>query len=383
MYRERQVLLDEKKLKQKSNKRRLNSNKSINYLNKKRNIKLVKKKKKPICFGKKINVILTTLLIISLMTFLLIYIKNKSSEKHNIPIAFSLNSKYCYPLIVALTSILFNASPNTFYTFYLLLSPDLMELQIQKILSLKEKYPNCKFELIPMGEKYSSYIYKSATVFYRMELSNVINDVDKLIYLDVDTITHKDLTELYNIDMGKNYYMGYPGHDLTFYEFNGTRNFINTGVILINLKKLREVNATFLLKDYYHKYGTKKVDEYLINAVFYDKISFLPLKYGIPDFGAGSKLTKNSSCFLSIFENYINNTEYDMEYASQNRVITHMCYEKVKWWSRDYYNLTNVGKQWLFYAGKSNAFDEICKNFSQFEPYCDKIKNEKNINFIT
>ena len=44
--------------------------------------------------------------------------------------------------------------------------------------------------------------------------------------------------------------MGFPDHDIINYEFNGKRNFINSGVMLINLKKLREVNAPKLLKDY-------------------------------------------------------------------------------------------------------------------------------------
>ena len=386
MFREKQILLDEKKIKQKLNKKKIkaNKNKSINYLNKRRN-KLLKATKNSTCLSKKIILIILTSIFVSLLSFLFFYIKYKKSLKHIIPIAFSLNDKYFYPLIVSLTSILYNAAPGTFYKFYLLLSPDLQESQIQKILGLREIYPNCEIKLIPMGKKYSKYktnFYKSVTVFYRMELSNLINDTDKLIYLDVDTITHKDLTELYNIDMGKNYYMGFPGHDLTFIEFHGTRNFINTGCILINLKKLREVNATFLLQDYYNKYGSKKVDEYLINAVFYDKIAFLPLKYGIPDFGAGRRFTRNSSHFLKQFKNYINYTEEEMEYASQHRVITHNCYELVKWWNKDYYNLTKVGKQWLFYAAKSNVMDDICKYYNQFEPYCDQIKKESKNNLI-
>jgi len=55
-----------------------------------------------------------------------------------------------------------------------------------------------------------------------LELSNLITDVDKLIYLDVDTIVHKDLTEFFNIDMGKNYYMGFPDRDLAIRKFHGT-----------------------------------------------------------------------------------------------------------------------------------------------------------------
>lgn len=180
--------------------------------------------------------------------------------------------------------------------------------------------------------------------------------------------------------MEKYYYMGFPGVDLISIEFNGTRNFINSGVMLINLKKLREINSTKLFEDYYLKYGTKKHDEYLINAVFYDKISFLPLIYGIPDFGAGSHFTLTSSVFLESFKNLINYTKNEMEYASVNRAITHNCYEKIKWWERKYENLTKIGKQWLFYASKSNIFDDICKNYKQFEKECEKIKKE-NYNY--
>ena len=180
--------------------------------------------------------------------------------------------------------------------------------------------------------------------------------------------------------MGKNYYMGFPGHDLTFREFNGTRNFINTGTMLVNLKKLREVNAPVLLIDYYNKYGTKKVDEYLINAVFYDKIQFLPFIYGIPDFGAGERVTRSASHFAKLFQNYTNFTVEEMEYAHKNRVVTHGCYDMTKWWQRKYHSLTNVGRQWFFYASKSNIFDDFCKEYHQFEKHCKQIKNEMQNN---
>ena len=384
MYRDKQILLNEKRIKQKLTKKKANKN-NIKYKSKTKK----KSKKKPVkkkkLFFKKIIIITIILFIISLLSLLSLFIYKKyiKKEMHNIPIAFSLNTKYLYPLIVSLTSILYNASPYTFYVFYLLLSPDLQDNSIQKILGLREKYPNCRMELIYMGKKFAKYhssYYKSVTVYYRLELSNLITDVDKLIYLDADTIVHKDLTEFYNLDMGKNYYMGFPAHDLTYREFNGTRNFINSGVMLINLKKLREVNAPILLQDYYNKYGTKKVDEYLINAVFYDKVSFLPLVYGVPDFGAGETITKSPSYFLRKFNNLTNYTVEDMRYAHKNRVITHNCYELTKWWMRNYHQLTNVGKQWLFYAARSHVVDEICKYYHQFESHCDKIKNESSLN---
>ena len=102
----------------------------------------------------------------------------------------------------------------------------------------------------------------------------------------------------------------------------------------------------------------------------------MPLIYGIPDFGAGDKKTSSPSRFVKSFKNLTNFTKEDMEYAHENRVITHGCYELTKWWKRKYHSLTNIGKQWLFYASKSNIFDDICKQYNQFEKYCEKIKNK-------
>lgn len=318
-------------------------------------------------------------IILSFLCLWMIYIEYIKLNLKVIPIAFSLNNNYVYPLIVLLTSILYNSLPDVFFRFYLLLSPDIEEKNLNKILEIHKKYINCKISLIYMKNKYSDFaknIYKSVAVYYRLELSNVISDVNKIIYLDIDTIVHKDLTEFYNIDIGNYYYMGFPANDLTKFEFNGTRNYINSGVMLINLKKLREINATLIYQEYYKKFGTKKVDEYLINVIFYDKIKFLPLKYGIPDFNPIKKALSSPSMFLRTFKNLTNFTDSDMIYASKNRVITHGSYDLSKWWDKKYSDLTDIGKEWLFYASKSIVFNEICSIYTQFMNYCDKIKSQ-------
>ena len=390
MFKEKDILLTEARLKQKAKINVANSNdlssNNLNTLNipkKKSAPKIAKSGKMP----KFLNLILViTTLIILFVALILIILKTIRITKSNInyknliPISFSLNDNYAYPLIVSLTSILYNSPPDTFFIFYLLLHPDLQETKIKKILGIKDKYQNCKFELIHMGNNYSIYpdnYNKSAAIYYKLELSNLISDFDKIIYLDVDTIVHKDINEMYDIDMKKYYYIGFPAHNITNSQSNEKKNLINTGVLLINLKELRKVNGTKLLQDYYNVHNNQKVDdEYLINSVFYDKISFLPFIYGIPDFGAGNELTKSPSHFCQEFQNQVNISVSVLENASKNRVITHNYYEDIKWWMKNYNNLTDFGKQWLFYASKSNVFDEICKNYNQFESQCEKIKKE-------
>ena len=105
-----------------------------------------------------------------------------------------------------------------------------------------------------------------------MSLSDIVKNFDKIIYLDCDTIVHKDISDLYSLEINGKYYMGTPGLELGKIIINGTRNFINSGVLLINLKELRKIKAPELYESYYKQYGTKKEDEYLINVIFYNYI---------------------------------------------------------------------------------------------------------------
>ena len=304
---------------------------------------------------------------------------NLTYDQKNISIAFAIDNNYLYPFIVLMTSILYNSSPNTSYNFHIMIPFNFLNKNKNKIINLLKKFKKKKstIKFHNLEHKYSDWsVYGNytQTVYYRLSLSDIISDLDKIIYLDCDTIVHKDLTEFYNIDMGDYYYMGFPGHDMTYRVFNGTRNFINSGVMLINLKELRKINAPSLFEEYYYNYGTEKVDEYLINALFYNKIKFLPFIYGIPDFEKGHDIIGSPSIFWNSLNGYCNGTEEEVISASKNRVITHGAYKDIKWWSREYDELTEIGKKWIYYASKSNVFKEICNEYKQYQKICKKYK---------
>ena len=315
--------------------------------------------------------------LILLFTYLLssLYIKLKSN--FYIPIAFSIDNKFTYPLIVLLTSILYNSKSNTLYYFHIMIPDNFFKENEQKIYGICQKYKKCKIKFFNMGKKYEGWKisrYYSISIYYRLSLSDLVNNYDKIIYLDCDTMVHYDLSNFYNIEMGEKYYMGFPSHEISYLEINGTRNFINSGVMLVNLKLLRKVNASFLYDKYYHTYGTKKFDEYLINVIFYNKISFLPFIYGIPDFLKGHYIIDSPSFFWKALKGFSNGTEEEMISASNNRIITHGAYTLSKWWRRSYDSLTEIGKKWIFYASKSNVFNDICNTFIQYKEVCSKLK---------
>lgn len=315
-------------------------------------------------------------LIFILLSIFLVEIYKNYYIKSIIPIAFATDYKYVYPLIVLLTSILYNAKSTTLYYFYIMIPYNIKYKTKIKFLKLKNKFSKFKLKFINFGKKFINWKkgHYSQTVYYRLCLSDLIKDFNKIIYLDVDTMVHKDLSELYNIEMENNYFMGFPGLEIRHLQIKGTRNFINSGVMLINLKSLRKLKASLLFENYYNKYGTKKVDEYLINIIFYNHIKFLPLKYGIPCFNKRISIISSPSKFWESFNGYSNSTKSEMISSSIDPVITHGAYFAKKWWNWNYEDLSIIGKKWIFYASKSHVFNEICKHYSQYKKICEKIK---------
>ena len=276
-----------------------------------------------------------------------------------------------------LTSILYNANRNTFYYFYIMIPGDFLNKNKKKILDLHKLFHNCKIKFCNLKNNYKDWKvgkHYSTSVYFRLSLSNIVKGFDKIIYLDCDTIIHKDLSEFYSINMNGNYYLGFAGLEIGKIIINGTRNFINSGVMIINIKELRKINAPKLFENYYKKFGTKKVDEYLINHIFYNYIGFLPFKYGVPDFNNIKLTIKN---FYKSYNGYSNRTYEELIEASNNPAITHGAYNLIKWWQKEYYNLSNIGKKWIFYASKSNIFSEICDNYRQFKEICIKLKKKQ------
>lgn len=218
---------------------------------------------------------------------------NKSRNfKQFIPIAYALNEGYFYPTFISLISLLENSNKSCCYVIYLLLSADgsFPEYYIKKYKDLEYKYINCEIIFIDIDEdiyqKASTKRYPKST-YYRLLIADIVTDYDRIIYLDGDTIVFNDLTELMNLEMKNNIVMGWLDNGFgktKAEEFNITiKAYITAGVILFNIKKMREENITDKFFNFMNKYYYKlyQEDQTIINLVLYDRIGYLPPKYGI------------------------------------------------------------------------------------------------------
>lgn len=124
--------------------------------------------------------------------------------------------------------------------------------------------------------------------YNRLFLTEYIpEDVDRVLYLDSDTVIEGSLDELWNTDMD-GYYLAAVDDCLSskyrdIVGLTGEGNYCNAGMLLVNLNKWREDNITdAFIKMIYDNNGYFVFNEQsILNSMFSEKIKILPQKYNV------------------------------------------------------------------------------------------------------
>lgn len=215
-----------------------------------------------------------------------------------IPVFFSIDDSYAPYLSVALISAQKNASISNNYRA-IVLYKDLSEENKQSLKKLEKD--NFKIDFVPMTEGLESITdsmgnrlrcdYFTLTIYFRLFIPAMFPQYDKGIYLDSDIVVTGDLAELYNTDIGDNYIGACQDKSVVDVEplalymekaVGVSRyKYINSGVLLMNLKELREkkLDQHFLeLLGTYH-FDCIAPDQDYLNALCKDKIYYLDEKW--------------------------------------------------------------------------------------------------------
>jgi len=209
-----------------------------------------------------------------------------------IPVALAADNNYAMPMAVSMTSMLESANKDTFYDFYLLIPSDFSDENKEKINKLQEAY-HCKINYIDMQSYFEESPNKLAHAtnqsYYRLMLASIVLQYKKMLYLDVDVVVNADLAELYDIDLGNNYYGGVLHPTYYFGNWDGhckllnipdLHSYINAGVLSINLEKIREDKLEPVLVNAV-KNNYPAIDQDVINSVCYGKIKHVPFKFNV------------------------------------------------------------------------------------------------------
>ncbi len=274
-----------------------------------------------------------------------------------IPIAMAADDNYTYPTLVAITSLMENSKKDTHYDIYIMTPGEFAEENSKKLLNLQDKYDNrCKISLIDMKDRYKDANDRghiTTPTYYRLSLSLLLPSVDKIIYLDGDTLIFEDLTDMLDLDMEGLYYRGFLDGNVHGSKAFDVENdhYICAGVMLINLEKLRQDNMEEKFEAFIKRNNDRLVqhDQTVINVVCAQNNDILPAKYGIFNF------SDNGSARLYA-QNLIAKDHYTDEEitAAYNRPAILHCIWK-PW--RNY--AFNSRELWLSYAEKTGYLEEI------------------------
>lgn len=272
-----------------------------------------------------------------------------------IPIVLSSDENYVPYMYVTILSLLKNKNVDTEYDIYCLVNSSIKKQTKEKIFKLQEKYQT-DIKFIDMGEFFSDNVVQISHItiptYYRLKMPELLQNYEKAIYLDTDVIVLKDLAEYYNTDISNYYIAGVKGADFiinkeenkNYYENIGLRSiehYINAGVTLWNLEKIRKDNKVIELYDLAKK-NFRVMDQDVINVAFQDGIKVLELKYNLMTkyFDITNPDGQKYSQYVEIYG------ENSIKEALKDPVIIHYA-DKIKPWDK---SNSWLAKYWWKYA---------------------------------
>lgn len=211
-----------------------------------------------------------------------------------VPVFFTIDDGYAPFLSVALGSAVKNSSKEHSYKA-IILHEGLSDENKRKLKNLATdnfavEFVEMKAGLESITDRMSNRLrcdYFTLTIYFRLFIPVMFPEYDKGIYIDSDVVVTGDLAELFNTDIGDNYIGACADKSvvdvppLANYMENAVgvdrHSYINSGVLLMNLRKLREaeIDRHFLsLLNTYH-FDCIAPDQDYLNAMCSGKIHYL------------------------------------------------------------------------------------------------------------
>lgn len=186
---------------------------------------------------------------------------------------------------VAINSAKKTKCPESKYHFYVL-TMDLSDSDVAALKALEED--NVKIEVLPQEEIDLFYIrdtHVSKTSLLKYYIPNVLPELNKVLYLDTDILVLHDLSELFNTDV-HNVYLAAVKDPSWFFEnahvvelnLDDRGFYFNSGVMLMNLAKIREDGLVQKLEDFTNNNFRTYMDQDAFNVVVGDSVSLLPFE---------------------------------------------------------------------------------------------------------
>lgn len=318
---------------------------------------------------------------------LFVYKEDKNIISNNINLinlCMTLDNNIIYPALVSMTSALENNNnKKNLLVYHLLLSEDFKNENIKIFESLKKNYPvKINYYIIPnIFVNFKTWTHGTFCHYFKIIIPMIFPYLERILYLDTDTLIFKDLSKMYNLNFENNYILAAQATDKYIVrKFNAKiKLYVNAGVILFNIKKIRKHNKDIELLYYTmkncRKYKYPEQDS--INIIFNPQVGIFPYEWGMRIIDSLNSYKKY--CEPAYIQKYPRN---EIINAISNPGLVHLiyCFPKI------YYRITKYRfendsicykyqKLFYFYAKKTKYYWEIYDNL-----YKKHDNKKKNIN---
>lgn len=215
-------------------------------------------------------------------------------ENEVIPVFLTIDDYFTKYASVLIQSIIDNARENDHYRVIIVhrgLSDEnvyaLTQMQSENV-EIQTAYLDADLSGIPNREEnYLRLDFFTLSIFYRLFLANQFTEYDKAIYIDCDGVVPGNLVDLYHMDLANNLIAAAPDHSIWHVPgmikyIEGAlginyKSYINSGVLLINMKAFREERFTDHFLNLMKKYHFACIapDQDYLNMICRDRISYL------------------------------------------------------------------------------------------------------------
>lgn len=212
---------------------------------------------------------------------------------NQINIAFASDDNYAQHIAVVIASIMENTQDAI--CFYIIND----NISTEKIEKLKNTALNlkAKIEFIDVPQEKFNDLYLSGHVskaaYLRLALADILpNEINKIIYLDVDLLVYDDIKKLWDIDLQNLSLAAVPDFGIMTSKrlcrqkkqvlgLPVGKSYFNSGVLVINLKEWRKRNYTKQILEMIHNNSFPHHDQDALNKLFMNKWKSLDLRWNI------------------------------------------------------------------------------------------------------
>lgn len=283
-------------------------------------------------------------------------------------VVYHSSDSFAPVLAVSMVSIMENNKDMDDITFFVL-EKQMTENSKQKLMQMVKSYGR-NLVLIPMPDMQKDFNFPIARVrkkwildsYCRLFLGSILpKEVERVLYLDCDTLCHGDLQELWDMDLQSCYCGAVTDavgeHYYELFNMSKTSRYCNSGMVLFDLKRWREDG----IEDKVAEYVREKngfvffMEQSVLNIVLQDKIKILHPKYNT--YTLISELSNQELKWLRHCKRFYSKQECD-EARRDPRLI----------------HLTNLflvkGRPWL--EGNNHPYKDIFMNYRKLTPWKDE-----------